>query len=189
MGIGPHDDGNSIADSLGYQNNRVPKFDTERNVAVPKIVDTNVRQIGYLGAAGQFFVMAVQMNYGEPSRGMPGLLYDRANYDAVTRRNSAEDGKLFFGCGVVQGAEPGKDITLPATGATAEKFEGVVMYSANTPILCARRSRMSFWILNASTRLVHLNASRMGFFGRKNANAFRFLLNWSPRARQSTPPG
>ena len=35
MGIGPHDDGNSIADSLGYQNNRVPKFDTERNVAVP----------------------------------------------------------------------------------------------------------------------------------------------------------
>ena len=59
--------------------------------------------------------MAVQMNYGEPSRGMPGLLYDRANYDAVTRRNSAEDGKLFFGCGVVQGGEPGKDITLPAT--------------------------------------------------------------------------
>ena len=58
--------------------------------------------------------MAVQMNYGEPSRGMPGLLYDRANYDAVTRRNSAEDSKLFFGCGVVQGAEPGKDITLPA---------------------------------------------------------------------------
>ena len=76
--------------------------------------------------------MAVQMNYGEPSRGMPGLLYDRANYDVVTRRNSAEDGKLFFGCGVVQGAEPGKDISLPATGATAEKFEGVVMYSANT---------------------------------------------------------
>ena len=35
MGIGPHDDGNSIADSLGHQNNRVPKFDTERNVAVP----------------------------------------------------------------------------------------------------------------------------------------------------------
>ena len=63
--------------------------------------------------------MAVQMNYGEPSRGMPGLLYDRANYDAVTRRNSAEDGKLFFGCGVVQGAEPGKDITLPATARPA----------------------------------------------------------------------
>ena len=46
MGIGPHDDGNSIADSLGYQNNRVPKFDTERNVAVPKIMDANVWQIG-----------------------------------------------------------------------------------------------------------------------------------------------
>ena len=24
--------------------------------------------------------MAVQMNYGEPSRGMPGGLYDRAEY-------------------------------------------------------------------------------------------------------------
>lgn len=46
MGIGPHDDGNSIADSLGYQDNRVPKFDTERNVAVPKIMDANVWQIG-----------------------------------------------------------------------------------------------------------------------------------------------
>ena len=26
------------------------------DIRVPKIVDTNVRQIGYLGAAGQFFV-------------------------------------------------------------------------------------------------------------------------------------
>ena len=68
--------------------------------------------------------MAVQMNYGEPSRGMPGLLYDRANYDAVTRRNSAEDGKLFFGCGVVQGAERGKDITLTAIGASRREVRG-----------------------------------------------------------------
>lgn len=59
--------------------------------------------------------MAVQMNYGEPSRGMPGGLYDRAEYEAVTRRNSAEDKALCFGYGVVQGAEPGKDIALPAT--------------------------------------------------------------------------
>lgn len=76
--------------------------------------------------------MAVQMNYGEPSRGIPGLLYDRANYEAVTRRNGADDGKMLFGLGVVQGTEPGKDITLPTTGATVDKFEGVVMYSANT---------------------------------------------------------
>ena len=76
--------------------------------------------------------MAVQMNYGEPSRGMPGGLYDRAEYEAVTRRNSAEDKALCFGYGVVQGAEPGKDIALPATDVTADKFEGVVMYSANT---------------------------------------------------------
>ena len=75
--------------------------------------------------------MAVQMNYGEPSRGMPGGLYDRAEYEAVTRRNSAEDKALCFGYGGVQGAEPGKDIALPATDVTADKFEGVVMYSAN----------------------------------------------------------
>ena len=66
--------------------------------------------------------MAVQMNYGEPSRGMPGGLYDRAEYEAVTRRNSAEDEALCFGYGVVQGAEPGKDIALPATDVTADKF-------------------------------------------------------------------
>lgn len=66
--------------------------------------------------------MAVQMNYGEPSRGMPGGLYDRAEYEAVTRRNSAEDKALCFGYGVVQGAEPGKDIALPATDVTADKL-------------------------------------------------------------------
>lgn len=75
--------------------------------------------------------MAVQTTYGEPSRGMPGMLYDRADYTAVTRRNGADTGKLFFGCGVVQGTDPGREIALPATGATADKFEGVVMYSAN----------------------------------------------------------
>lgn len=42
--------------------------------------------------------MAVQMNYGEPSRGMPGGLYDRAEYEAVTRRNSAEDKALRIRC-------------------------------------------------------------------------------------------
>ena len=35
MGVCPHDNRNSIPDPLGHQNNRVPKFDTERNVAVP----------------------------------------------------------------------------------------------------------------------------------------------------------
>lgn len=75
--------------------------------------------------------MAVQTSYGEPSRGMPGLLVDRADYNAVTRRNAADTGKMFFGYGVVQGDEPGKNIALPATGATAATFEGVVMYSAN----------------------------------------------------------
>ena len=97
--------------------------------------------------------MAVQMNYGEPSRGMPGGLYDRAEYEAVTRRNSAEDKALCFGYGVVQGAEPGKDIALPATDATADKFEGVVMYSANVEMdddgACGR-TRSSMFVSPAS---------------------------------------
>ena len=75
--------------------------------------------------------MAVQMTYNEPGRGIPGGLYDRSAYEAVTRRNGAETGKLFFGLGVVQGDEPGVNVEIPETGATAEKFEGVVMYSAN----------------------------------------------------------
>lgn len=91
--------------------------------------------------------MAVQMNYGEPSRGMPGGLYDRAEYEAVTRRNSAEDKALCFGYGVVQGAEPGKDIALPATGATADKFEGVVMYRClqEQPKCLLSPFRRGFW--------------------------------------------
>ena len=75
--------------------------------------------------------MAVQMNYSEPKAGMPGSLVDRSNYSAVTRRNGADTGKMLFGLGVVQGEEPGTDIALPAAGATAAKFEGVTMYSAN----------------------------------------------------------
>ena len=40
-------------------------------------------------------------------------------------------------------------------------------------------------------RIEPVNAfeSRTGFFGRKNASAFRFLLNWPPRARRSMLPG
>lgn len=75
--------------------------------------------------------MAVQMKYSEAKAGMPGGLVDRSNYSAVTRRNGADTGKMLFGLGVVQGEEPGTDIALPASGATAAKFEGVTMYSAN----------------------------------------------------------
>lgn len=75
--------------------------------------------------------MAVQTTYGEPTRGMAGGLYDRADYEAVTRRNGADDGEMRFGYGVVQGEEPGRDVVIPNGVATADKFEGVVMYSAN----------------------------------------------------------
>ena len=56
MGVCPHDNGNGVPDSLGHQNNRIPKFDTERNTAVSKIRDANVRQRGDSGAAGQLCI-------------------------------------------------------------------------------------------------------------------------------------
>lgn len=74
---------------------------------------------------------AVQMNYGEPKAGLPGGLVDRAAYSAVTRCNEQNSGAMFFGYGVVRGSEPGKNVKIPDNTATADKFEGVVMYSAN----------------------------------------------------------
>ncbi len=80
---------------------------------------------------------------------MPGGLVDRSNYSAVTRRNGADTGKMLFGLGVVQGEEPGTDIALPATGATASKFEGVTMYSANVEMDDegkVKLPRAAFWM-------------------------------------------
>ena len=76
--------------------------------------------------------MAVQTTYSEAKAGFPGALVDTSAHSMVTRKNGADTGKLFFGMGVVRGTTPGEDVAIPATGATAAKFEGVTVYAANT---------------------------------------------------------
>lgn len=56
MGISSHDDGNGVADSPCHQNDGVAQLDAEGNVAVPQVMNANIRQIGELGAAGQLLV-------------------------------------------------------------------------------------------------------------------------------------
>lgn len=56
MGVGSHDNRNGVADSPCYQNDGIAQLNTEGNVAVPQVMDTNIRQIGELGAAGQLLV-------------------------------------------------------------------------------------------------------------------------------------
>lgn len=77
--------------------------------------------------------MAAQMNYnyGTP-KGVPGGKVDIAFDEVITRRNEAEDGVLKFGIAAMIGAAPGIGVTVPSTGATAEKIEGVVLYHPNT---------------------------------------------------------
>lgn len=56
MGIGSHDDGNGVADSPCYQNDGVAQLNAEGNMTVSQVMNANIRQIGELSAAGQFFV-------------------------------------------------------------------------------------------------------------------------------------
>lgn len=72
--------------------------------------------------------MSVQTSYGYSTpRGIPGGLYDQSPYVIDTRLNEAANGKLLFGMGVMYGTTPGVNINLPATGATAAKFEGIIV--------------------------------------------------------------
>lgn len=78
--------------------------------------------------------MSVQTsyNYATP-RGVAGSLFDLAPYSIDSRLNGEPAvGALKFGMGAVQGATPGSDVKIPATGATAATFEGVVLNGFNT---------------------------------------------------------
>lgn len=76
--------------------------------------------------------MSVQMSYGYSTpRGIAGGLYDQSPYVVDSRLNEADNGKLLFGMGVVQGTVPGVNINLPAAGATAATFEGIVVNGFN----------------------------------------------------------
>ena len=59
--------------------------------------------------------------------GVAGGLYDLTDHAVDSFRIDAADGKVKFGMGVVVGATPGADVTIPADTSTLDKFVGVVM--------------------------------------------------------------
>lgn len=77
--------------------------------------------------------MSAQTRYGYATPiGAPGGIVDLAPYAIDTFLNEEETGTLKFGMGVVQGSKPGTNVALPATGATADKFEGVATNNRTT---------------------------------------------------------
>ena len=72
--------------------------------------------------------MSAQTTYNQATpRGVAGGLVDLSAHAVNTRINGQADATLKFGMGVVQGSAPGSDIKIPATGATADKFEGITV--------------------------------------------------------------
>jgi hypothetical protein len=73
--------------------------------------------------------MAVQTNYSFGfSKGVAGGLLDLSAHDVVTRQ--AEGDGIAFGLGVVVGTNKGSDVKIPAAGAVASDFEGVVVHNS-----------------------------------------------------------
>ena len=72
--------------------------------------------------------MSAQTTYSQATpRGAAGALYDLSAHAVNTRINAETGLTMKFGLGVVQGSAPGSDIKIPATGATAIKFEGITV--------------------------------------------------------------
>ena len=63
-----HNYRDGVAQTLGNEQSGVSEFDTEGSVAVAQIVDTNIWQLGELGAAGQLLVerCARHVEHGRP---------------------------------------------------------------------------------------------------------------------------
>lgn len=77
--------------------------------------------------------MSAQTRYGFSTPiGSAGGIIDIAPYAIDTFLNDAENGTMKFGMGVVEGSVPGKSITVPTAGATADKFEGVTVNNRTT---------------------------------------------------------
>ena len=69
----------------------------------------------------------VQTTYGfNTPIGQAGGLYDLSPVEIDAFLNEAADGDLKFGMGVVKGTNAGKSVKLPASGAAAADFEGIV---------------------------------------------------------------
>ena len=76
--------------------------------------------------------MSAQLKYGYSTpMGAAGGIVDLAPYAIDTFLNENPTGVLF-GMGVVQGSKPGQNVKLPASGATAAKFEGIVTNNRTT---------------------------------------------------------
>ena len=74
-----------------------------------------------------------QIRYGFSTPiGAAGGIVDLAPYAIDTFLNEEETGVLKFGVGVVQGSTPGSNVALPQAGATAAKFEGIVVNNRTT---------------------------------------------------------
>lgn len=75
--------------------------------------------------------MSAQTRYGYTTPiGAAGGIVDLAPYAIDTFLNEEETGKLKFGCGVVRGTTPGKNVALPK--AAGNKFEGIVTNNLTT---------------------------------------------------------
>lgn len=73
--------------------------------------------------------MAVQTSYGFGfPKGVAGGLFDLSVHEVSTRQ--AEGEGISFGIGVVVGTNKGTDVAVPASDATSEDFEGVVVHNS-----------------------------------------------------------
>ena len=77
--------------------------------------------------------MSVQTTYGFSTPiGQAGGLYDLAPLAIDSFLNEAADGAMKFGMGVVKGTTAGTGVKVPASGATAGDFEGIVVNRRTT---------------------------------------------------------
>lgn len=75
--------------------------------------------------------MSAQIRYGYNTPvGAAGGIVDLAPYAIDTFLNEEATGVLKFGCGVVRGTTPGKNVALPK--AAGNKFEGIVTNNLTT---------------------------------------------------------
>ncbi len=66
------------------------------------------------------------------AKGIAGGIYDLSVHTIATRRNEEETGKMTFGVGVVKGTTAGQQVKLPASGAQAADFDGIVINGGTT---------------------------------------------------------
>lgn len=77
--------------------------------------------------------MAAQLDYGYSTpKGVAGGKVDIAYDEVITRKNEEADGILKYGMAAMIGTAKGTGVKVPATGATKDTIEGIVLRAANT---------------------------------------------------------